>query len=195
MLVVFLGPPGSGKGTQAERLSAKYGLPKVSTGDMLREAVAAGTPLGDQVQGIMAAGDLVPDDVMLAVVEERLAKPDSAGGAILDGYPRTRGQAETLDPLAVRLGLGEVGLVVSLNVPEDELVRRILIRAEDDGGARREDDREEVIRERMRVYRELTEPLVNYYTERGALEEVEGVGTIDEIFERVDGAMRTTVQT
>ena len=195
MLIVFLGPPGSGKGTQAERLSANYELPKVSTGDMLRQAVSAGTPLGEQVQGIMAAGDLVPDDVMLAVVEERLARPDCASGAILDGYPRTRGQAETLDPLAVKAGLGEVGLVVLLDVPEDELVQRILGRAVDDGGARRDDDTEEVIRERMRVYRELTEPLVDYYRNRGVLEEIDGVGTIDEIFDRIDGAARATVQT
>ena len=108
MMVVFLGPPGAGKGTQAAHIAAKYGLPQISTGDMLRQAVGAGTELGDRVKAIMAAGDLVPDEVMLELVEERLGKPDCAGGAILDGYPRTRGQAETLDPLTRRLGLGEV---------------------------------------------------------------------------------------
>jgi len=193
MLVVFLGPPGAGKGTQAVRLAAKYSIPQISTGDMLREAVAAGTELGARVQGIMASGDLVPDEVMLDVVEDRLRKPDCAGGAILDGYPRTRGQAETLDPLAERLGFGQVSTVLMLDVPEDEVIRRIRGRAEASEGERA-DDREGVVLERMRVYRELTEPLVAYYTERGVIEMIDGIGSIDEIFDRVDAAWRTKVQ-
>lgn len=195
MLVVFLGPPGSGKGTQAARLATKYGLPQISTGDMLREAVSAGSELGDRVKAIMAAGDLVPDEVMLESVEERLGKPDCAGGAVLDGYPRTRGQAETLDPLTRRLGLGEVSLVLMLDVPEDEVFRRISGRRQEAvGEGERADDKDDVVIERMRVYRELTEPLVEYYRSTGALEEIDGVGTVDEVFDRLDGAMRETVQ-
>ncbi len=196
MVIVFLGPPGAGKGTQAESLAASYGLPKVSTGDMLRAAVAEGTEIADRVKGIMASGDLVPDNLMLEVVEERLGKPDCAAGAILDGYPRTRGQAETLDPLTRKLGLGEVGLVLMLEVPEAEVVRRISgRRAEADGAGERDDDKEEVVLERMRVYRELTEPLVEYYRERGVMREIDGVGTIDEIYERIDAATSAAVQT
>lgn len=195
MLVVFLGAPGAGKGTQAARLAAKYGLPQISTGDMLREAVDAGTELGDRVKAIMAAGDLAPDDVMLELVEDRLGKPDCAGGAVLDGYPRTRGQAETLDPLTRRLGLGEVSLVLMLDVPEDEVVQRISGRRQESAGdSGRDDDKDEVVIERMRVYRERTEPLVEYYRSTGALEEIDGVGTVDEVFDRLDAAMRETVQ-
>ena len=195
MLVVFLGAPGAGKGTQAARLAAKYGLPQISTGDMLREAVDAGTELGDRVKAIMASGDLVPDGVMLELVEDRLGKPECAGGAVLDGYPRTRGQAETLDPLTRRLGLGEVSLVLMLDVPEDELVQRISGRRQESAGeSGRDDDKDAVVVERMRVYRELTEPLVEYYRSTGALEEINGVGTVDEVFDRLDAAMRETVQ-
>jgi adenylate kinase len=195
MMVVFLGPPGAGKGTQAAHIAAKYGLPQISTGDMLRQAVGAGTELGDRVKAIMAAGDLVPDEVMLELVEERLGKPDCAGGAILDGYPRTRGQAETLDPLTGRLGLGEVSLVLMLDVPEDEVFRRISGRRQESvAEGERDDDRDEVVIERMRIYRECTEPLVEYYRSTGALEEIDGVGTVDEVFGRLDAAMRETVQ-
>jgi adenylate kinase len=195
MLIVFLGPPGAGKGTQAVRLATKYGLPHISTGDMLREAVAAGTSLGARVNDIMAAGELVPDDVMLEVVEERLGKPDCSGGAVLDGYPRTRGQAVTLDPLAERLGLGAVELVLLLNVPEEEIVRRISGRRQESAGeGERSDDREEVVRERLRVYRRDTEPLVDYYRSQGVLENIDGVGTVEEVFDRLDAAMRTAVR-
>jgi len=194
-MVVFLGPPGAGKGTQAARLAAKYGLPQISTGDMLREAVGAGTELGGRVKAIMASGDLVSDEVMLELVEDRLAKPDCSGGAILDGYPRTRGQAATLDPLTERLGLGEVKLVLSLDVPEEEVVNRISGRRQESAAmGERDDDKQEVVVERMRVYRELTEPLVDYYRDRSVLRQVDGVGTIDEVFGRLDEAMREAVQ-
>ena len=158
---------------------------------MLRAAVAAGTPLGERVDGIMKSGDLVPDDLMLEVVEDRLDQPDCASGAILDGYPRTRGQAEALDPLAQRIGQGEVSLVLMLDVPEEEVIRRISGRREDaGGGGGRDDDQEHVVLERMRVYRELTEPLVEYYRDKGVLTEIAGVGTVDEIFDRIDAAVR-----
>lgn len=194
MMVVFLGPPGAGKGTQAARLSTKYGLPHISTGDMLREAVAAGTRLGERVDGIMSSGELVPDKLMLEVVEERLSKPDCSGGAVLDGYPRTRGQAESLDPLLQKLGVGPVDLVLLLQVPQAELVQRISGRRQEGGAGERSDDREEVVRERLRVYRRDTEPLIDYYRARGALQEIDGVGTIDEVFDRLDNAMRTAVR-
>jgi len=193
VLVVFLGPPGAGKGTQAARVAAKYGLPHISTGAMLREAVDAGSELGERVAGIMASGELVTDEVMLDVVEERLRKPDCSGGAILDGYPRTRGQAVTLDPLAERIGLGAVSPVLLLVVPEEEIVRRISGRREETAGER-SDDREEVVRERMRVYRRDTEPLADYYREHGVLVEIDGEGTVDEVFARLDAAMREAVQ-
>jgi len=218
MVVVFLGPPGAGKGTQAARLSAKYGLPKVSTGDMLREAVAAGSELGSRVESIMEGGELVDDETMAEVLEERLRQPDCAEGVILDGYPRTRKQAEGLDPLTSRLGLGKVGLVLMLSVPEEEVVRRISGRrrcTECDanfhvefqppeqegqcdrcGGSleQRADDREEVVRERLTVYRRQTEPLVDYYRERGVLEEIDGTGTPEEVFQCLDRCMMATVK-
>ena len=190
-LIVLLGPPGAGKGTQAARLAAKCGVPQVSTGDMLRQAVAADTPLGKRVQGIMEAGDLVPDELMLEVVEERLSQPDCADGAILDGYPRTRGQAETLDPLAKRVGLGGVGVVLNLEVPEEEVLRRISgRRKEGGGGGERADDRTDIAKERLRVYRAETAPLVDYYRKRGVLRSIDGVGSVDEIAARIDAALQ-----
>jgi adenylate kinase len=189
-LIVLLGPPGAGKGTQAVRLAAKCGVPQVSTGDMLRQAVAAETPLGERVQGIMEAGDLVPDELMLEVVEERLSQPDCADGAILDGYPRTRGQAETLDPLAGRVGLGGVGVVLNLEVPEDEVLRRISGRRKEGGGGERADDRTDIAKERLRVYGEETAPLVDYYRKRGVLRNIDGVGSVDEIAARIDAALQ-----
>ena len=195
MLIVLLGPPGAGKGTQAARLSAKYGIPQISTGDMLRAAVAAATPLGERVKGIMEAGELVPDDVMLEVVEDRLSQPDCASGAILDGYPRTAGQAETLDPLVRRIGQGRSSLVLVLDVPEEEVIQRISGRREEAGEAsKRDDDEDHVVLERLRVYRELTEPLVEFYRDKGVMTEIVGVGTVAEIFDRMDATVREHLQ-
>lgn len=217
MLVVFLGPPGAGKGTQASRLSVKYGLPKISTGDMLREAVAAGSELGDTVRAIMEAGELVPDETMEQVVERRLSRPDCASGAILDGYPRTRAQAEGLDTMARQIGFDGVDLVIYLSASGEELVRRLAGRrvctecganyhvdfnpperqGECDrcGGrlVQREDDRERAIRERLRVYDERTAPLIDHYRGSGVLHEVSGEGTIDDVFRRVDASMARAV--
>jgi adenylate kinase len=164
--VVLLGPPGSGKGTQAEILSARLGVPAISTGEMLRQAVAAGTLLGSRVAGVMAAGRLVDDALMAEVVRERLGRPDARRGFLLDGYPRNPAQAGTLAEI-LRGWDAELDAVVSLQVPESTLLRRA-------AGRGREDDREEVVSERLRVYREQTEPLIEFYRRRGLLREVDG---------------------
>lgn len=179
--VVLLGPPGAGKGTQAQRLCDHLGVPAISTGDMLREAVADGTDLGRRVEGIMASGSLVDDATMAEVVRERLAKPDARQGFLLDGYPRTLPQAETLRGI---LGAGSQSLdaVLLVEVPEDELVRRALLRG-------RADDKEDVVRERLRVYREKTAPLIGYYRERGLLREIDGNRPIEEVAAQMLGVL------
>lgn len=163
---VLLGAPGSGKGTQAERLSAALGIPAISTGEMLRQEVARGSAVGGRVSAVMASGRLVDDELMAQVVRERLRRPDAAAGFVLDGYPRTPAQAEMLDALLAEGGL-EVTAVVLLDVPERVLVRRALAR-------KRQDDREEVVRRRLEVYREKTEPLIAHYEGRGLLSRIDG---------------------
>lgn len=175
--LVLLGPPGSGKGTQAEILAGKLGVPHVSTGDMLRGAVAEGSTLGRKVSGLMNAGALVDDRTMADVVRERLARTDARGGFILDGYPRNRSQAETLESI-LRASGEDLDGVVLLEVPEEELVARM-------AGRGRLDDSEQVVRERLRVYRDETQPLVGYYRERDLLRPVDGVGSVDDVNERI----------
>jgi len=177
--LLFIGPPGAGKGTQAQRVAERLGIAHVSTGDMFRAQVAAGTELGKRVEAIMKAGDYVPDEVTVAMLAERIAEPDAAAGFILDGFPRTLGQVEALDDL---LGPDGLDRVVVLDVPEDELVRRLLARG-------RADDTEETVRTRLAVYREQTEPLVDLYSRRGIVVHVDGVGDVDEITERVLAAV------
>jgi adenylate kinase len=183
--IVLLGPPGAGKGTQAALLSTAAGVPAISTGDMLRGAVTEGSPLGQRVQGIMASGALVDDDTMADVVRDRLAKADARQGFLLDGYPRTLPQAETLAGI-----LGEVGeeleAVLLVEVPEEELVRRAVARNRGD------DDREEVVRERLRVYREKTEPLIGYYRERGLLRSIDGNRPVEEVKRQMLEALGTS---
>lgn len=164
--IVLLGPPGAGKGTQAELLAGQLGVPAISTGDMLRQAVSSGTELGGKVQGIMASGALVDDGTMADVVKDRLAKADARQGFLLDGYPRTLPQAHTLEGILTGTGQ-ELDAVLLVEVPEEELVRRAVLRG-------RGDDSEEVVRERLRVYREKTEPLIGYYRERGLLYPIDG---------------------
>ncbi|HSS51633.1 MAG TPA: adenylate kinase [Thermoanaerobaculia bacterium] len=171
--VVLLGPPGAGKGTQAQMLSQRLGVPAISTGDMLREAVEEGSELGGKVQGIMASGALVDDATMAEVVRDRLGKPDARGGFLLDGYPRTLPQAETLAGILHDGGLS-LSAVLLVEVPEDELVRRTLLRG-------RADDREEVVRERLRVYREKTAPLIGYYGDRRLLRQIDGNRPVESV--------------
>ena len=175
--VILLGPPGSGKGTQGAVLSKKYGVPQISTGDMLRMAVAAGSDLGRKVQGIMDLGNLVDDETMLEVVTERLAQPDTASGFLLDGYPRTLPQARSLDRM---LGEGGIDRVLLVEVPEDELTRRMLARG-------RKDDTREVVIDRLRIYREDTEPLVAYYG--GLVRRISGFQPIPEVTRQMVAAL------
>ncbi len=172
--LLLLGPPGAGKGTQAKLLSTALGVPHVSTGDMLREAVAAGSELGRRVKQVMDAGELVSDELMIQVVEDRLAQDDAGCGYLLDGFPRTIPQAEAL-------ANGALDAVVLIDVDDEEIVGRLLRRAEEEGRA---DDTEDVVRRRLEVYREQTEPLVDYYKQRGMIAEVDGVGSIDDVLAR-----------
>ncbi|MTE11528.1 adenylate kinase [Nocardia aurantiaca] len=174
MRLVLLGPPGAGKGTQAELLSEKLGVPHISTGNLFRTNIAEQTPLGREAQQYLDAGNLVPSDVTNRMVEARIAEPDAVNGFILDGYPRTVDQAEALEKMLKESGK-ELDAVISFVVDEDVVVERMLARG-------RGDDTEEVIRNRMRVYREETEPLLEHYD--GQVVSVEGIGDIAEVNER-----------
>jgi adenylate kinase len=180
--VVFLGPPGSGKGTQAGALAGELGVPAISTGDMLREAVANGSELGRRVRKIMEAGELVGDDLMAEVVKERLANTDTAGGFLLDGYPRTAAQAATLRQI-LDAAREELDHVVFIDVPEEELVRRALQRQ------RGADDKADVVRERLRVYREKTQPLVDFYRGQGLLREIDGNRPVEAVRQSILDAL------
>jgi adenylate kinase len=208
-LIIF-GRQGAGKGTQATRLAERYGVPHISTGDMLRAAVASGSPLGLQVKEIMDSGGLVSDDVMEGVVADRLAQPDAAAGFLLDGYPRTPGQAEFLQRILAPDG---VRLAIDLDVPEDVVVERITGRrvcrscgttysADRDESARtgvcakcggevvqRDDDREDAVRKRLALYTDQTAPLLAWFSERGLLATVDGVGDPDEIAQKLAGVI------
>ncbi len=183
--IVFLGPPNSGKGTQAKILAEAEGIPAISTGEMLRAAVAAGSDLGRRVAGVMASGELVDDDMMADVVRDRLSQGDATEGFLLDGYPRTAAQAATLEEI---LGEAHADLddVVLIDAPEDVLVARAL-------GRGREDDREEIVRERLRVYRQKTAPLVDFYDVKGLLRRIDGDQTIDEVARQVRSSLGVRV--
>ena len=202
--MILMGPPGAGKGTQAKRLEKKLKIPHISTGDMLRQAVAEGTELGRRAQEFMRAGQLVPDEIMIGLVKERLNRADCQGGFILDGFPRTVAQAEALE----RAGI-EVDHVLEFVVPDSEVVRRLTGRRVcpkcgavyhiefnppkvdekcDNCGSTliiREDDREETVRRRLEVYHSQTTPLLDFYRERGLLREINSSGSVDEVFAEV----------
>jgi len=179
--VVLLGPPGSGKGTQAGTLAESLGVPAISTGEMLREAVAAASPLGLKVNAIMAAGELVDDETMADVVRARLGSDDAQKGFVLDGYPRTLSQAATLQEILDQTG-HRLNAVVQIDVPEGELVNRVL-------GRHRADDTEEVILQRLAVYHEQTEPLVAYYRERSLLRDIDGHQSIEDVSNSIRDAL------
>jgi len=180
--VVLLGAPGSGKGTQAEILAQALNVPIISTGEMLRQAVAVSSPLGLAVKDILASGKLVDDDTMAALIRDRLTREDSRRGFILDGFPRTVAQADKLQGILQDSGL-VLNAVIQIDVPESVLVSRALSR-------QRADDTEEVIRQRLDVYRELTQPLIAYYRDRNLLREVDGHQTIDDVGSNIRQALR-----
>jgi adenylate kinase len=185
MRLVLLGAPGSGKGTQAELLKAELGVPHVSTGDLLRAAVKAGTPLGLEARAVMEAGKLVSDEIVLAMLEQRLAEPDAATGFILDGYPRNVAQCEALQALLARIGQ-PLEIAIKLDVPSELIVERIAGRAAAQG---RKDDTPETVRERLRVYAEQTEPVADYFAGIGKLVVVDGVGELAEVSRRILDAL------
>ncbi len=213
MRLVLLGAPGSGKGTQAQRLQARLGVPQVSTGDLLREAVAAGTPLGRAAKTVMDAGQLVADDIMLGIIRERLARPDAARGFILDGFPRTIAQADGLAAQLADLGVA-LDAVVLMEIDPAILLRRMAGRRScrrcgrvfhvesnpprpgetcTDGRPhdlfQRPDDNEETVRERLAVYGERTQPLIDYYANKGLLRRIDADGTLDEVDARLRAAL------
>jgi adenylate kinase len=181
MRLVLLGAPGSGKGTQAARLKDHLQVPHISTGDLLRAEVAAGSPLGRQAQEVMARGDLVSDEILLGMLEDRFSRDDTKGGFILDGYPRNLAQADALDALLGRIGQ-PMDYAVQLEVPVDLLVERIAGRAQAEGRA---DDSPESVRTRLRVYDEQTAPVIEFYRQHGQLTVVDGVGSLDDVFARI----------
>lgn len=215
MRIVMLGAPGSGKGTQAKRLQEQRGWPQVSTGDLLRQAVADQTDLGRRAKAAMDAGELVSDDIVLGMIEERIGKPDAAGGFVLDGYPRNRQQAEDLERVLERFGMA-LDAAVLMNVDFDILMKRLTGRrtcsktgkllniyfspkeeldaCTEAGGEllRRDDDNEDTIRNRLEVYKRETAPLIDYYDERGLLRRVDAEGEMDEVYQRLIQALGVT---
>jgi adenylate kinase len=185
MRLIIMGPPGAGKGTQAKIIASRMSIPAISTGDIFRANVAEQTPLGVEAKRYMDAGDYVPDTVTNAMVRDRLAEDDAAKGFLLDGYPRTVAQVEELDGMLAATGQS-IDAVLVLTVDRDEVVQRLLKRAQIEG---RTDDTEDVIRHRQEVYAEQTAPLLQVYAERGLVHEVDGLGDVDEVTERVLAAL------
>jgi adenylate kinase len=216
MNIILLGPPGAGKGTQAKRIEDKHGIPQLATGDMLRAAVKSGSELGQQAKKVMDAGELMPDGLMVQMIEERIQQPDCANGFILDGFPRTTAQAEALDEMLGRLGT-KLDAVIELKVDEEALVTRITGRYScakcgagyhdefhnpsqpgvcDSCGStefkRRDDDNEDTVRSRMAAYREQTAPILPYYEAKGLLWRVDGMADMDEVTRQIDDVLSRT---
>lgn len=192
MRLILLGPPGAGKGTQAQRLVERYGIPQLSTGDMLRAAVAAKTPVGLKAKAVMDAGELVSDAIVNAIVGERIDQPDCAGGFILDGYPRTLAQADSVQSMLSERGLA-LDSVIELVVDDKALVGRILKRAQEAEAAGvpvRKDDNPEVFEERLREYYKKTAPLIGYYYAKGMLKGVDGMAPIDAVTEAIETILK-----
>jgi adenylate kinase len=185
MQIVLLGPPGAGKGTQAAKICEQYAIPHISTGDMLRQQVASGSPLGNKVKSILDSGELVTDDIIMQVVEARLSQPDCKNGFLLDGIPRTVAQAESLGTLLLKMGAAKLK-VLQINVPDAVLLERIQGRQ---GQSSRSDDTAEVAAKRLKVYWEQTAPVASYYEQRGNLVMLDGVGAVDEVFHRITTAL------
>lgn len=188
-VLLLMGPPGAGKGTQAQRLAEGRGLTKLSTGDLLRDHVRRGTELGREAKVLMDEGVLVPDEIIMGMVRSELDK-QSPVRALLDGFPRTTGQADALEELLAEYG-AQVDLAIELVVDEEELVRRLVSRATQEG---RSDDNEQTIRTRMKVYRDQTAPLLEYYGAKGKLRSVDGVGSLEEVTARVEEALAAEVK-
>ncbi len=186
MRMIFMGPPGAGKGTQAKLVADKYGVPAISTGDIFRANASQGTELGKKAQEFMDAGEYVPDEVTNLMVRNRIDEDDAQPGFLLDGYPRTLAQVEELDGMIRHTG-HELDAVVVLTVDPEELVQRLLQRSETDG---RSDDTEDVVRRRQEVYTEQTEPLIDVYRDRGLLVEVDGMGPVEEVTARIFAALQ-----
>ena len=213
MRLILLGPPGAGKGTQSARIVERLGVPQLSTGDMLRAAVAAGTPVGRKAKDVMASGGLVSDEIVVGIVADRIEEPDARQGFILDGFPRTVPQAETLEEILGDLGL-KLDVVLELVVDDEEVIRRLSGRrtcrncghiwhvdfdppsregvCDDCGGQlfQRDDDQEDTLRHRLEVYLDQTSPLIGYYGERGLLRGVDATGPVDDVTERAIAALR-----
>jgi adenylate kinase len=188
MRLILLGPPGAGKGTQAQRLVDKHGIVQLSTGDMLRAAVEAGTPVGRKAEAIMAGGDLVPDDIVVAIVSDRIEEPDAAKGFILDGFPRTVPQAEALDRMLDAKDM-KLDAVIELKVDEGQLLKRIekrIAEMQERGEPVRADDNPETLKKRLAAYRVQTAPLTDYYAKKGALQSVDGMASIPEVSRAID---------
>jgi adenylate kinase len=183
--ILLLGPQGAGKGTQAKRIAAEYGIPHIATGDILRAAIAAGTELGRRIQPIYDRGDLVPDGLMIDLIRERLTQPDAVDGFVLDGFPRTIAQADALDAMLREIGR-ELDVVFELQLSDDLAVQRLLKRAREEG---RTDDTPEVIRTRLANYHDKTEPLVEYYRLKGILVGIHADRSIDEVFGEIQTAL------
>ncbi len=189
MRLILLGPPGAGKGTQAQRLVERHGVVPLSTGDMLRAAVAAGTPVGLRAKDIMARGELVPDEIVVAIVADRIDEPDARNGFILDGFPRTVAQAEALERMLAEKGM-KLDAVVELRVDDRILLDRIRTRVAASGGAVRADDTPEALERRLQVYHAQTAPLIAFYRDKGLLRTVDGMASIDEVSRQIEQALR-----